>query len=55
MMIGFIVGSISAGRCIARTGRYKILALVGFAVGAVGMFLLARMGIDTTNGDRRAA
>jgi MFS family permease len=50
MMVGFIVSSMISGQVLARTGRYKIMALVGFAVGAVGMFLLARMGVSTTNG-----
>jgi EmrB/QacA subfamily drug resistance transporter len=50
MMMGFIVSSMISGQVLARTGRYKIMALVGFAVGAVGMLLLARMGVNTTNG-----
>ena len=49
MMLGFIVSSIVGGQILSRTGRYKILALIGFAVAAVGMFLLARMDITTTN------
>ena len=51
MMLGFIVSSIVGGQLMARTGRYKILVLVGFAVGAFGMFLLSRMTTSTTNGD----
>jgi EmrB/QacA subfamily drug resistance transporter len=50
MMMGFIVSSMISGQILARTGRYKIMALVGFAVGAAGMLLLARMGVYTTNG-----
>ncbi|MGO8947712.1 MAG: MDR family MFS transporter [Ktedonobacterales bacterium] len=50
MMLGFIVSSIVGGQLMARTGRYKILVLVGFAVGAFGMFLLSRMTTSTTNG-----
>jgi len=51
MMLGFIASSLVGGQLLSRTGRYKILALAGFAVAAVGMFLLSRMTIDTTNGE----
>lgn len=50
MMLGFIVSSLIGGQLLSRTGRYKLLALVGFAVAVVGMLLLSRMGISTTNG-----
>jgi MFS family permease len=43
MMIGFMVSSIVGGQIMSRTGRYKFLALGGFAVAAVGMGLLAQM------------
>ncbi|MGI8857621.1 MAG: MFS transporter, partial [Thermomicrobiales bacterium] len=49
MMIGFIVSSMISGQVLARTGRYKIMALIGFAVGAAGLFLLSRMDIHATN------
>jgi EmrB/QacA subfamily drug resistance transporter len=48
MMLGFIVSSVIGGQLLSRTGRYKVLALVGFAVAAFGMFLLARMDVTTT-------
>jgi EmrB/QacA subfamily drug resistance transporter len=51
MMLGFIVSSIVGGQLLSRTGRYKVLALVGFVVGAVGMFLLSRMTPSTSNGE----
>jgi|SRR5579884_835415 len=51
MMLGFIVSSIVGGQLLSRTGRYKILALTGFAVAAVGMFLLSRMDVTTSNGE----
>ena len=51
MMLGFIVSSMISGQILARTGRYKILALVGFAIGATGLFLLSRLGITATSGD----
>jgi EmrB/QacA subfamily drug resistance transporter len=51
MMLGFIISSIVGGQLLSRTGRYKVLAIVGFLVGAVGMFLLSRMTPATTNGE----
>jgi len=50
MMLGFMASSMISGQILARTGRYKILALAGFAIGAVGLFLLSRMDIHTTSG-----
>jgi MFS family permease len=51
MMLGFIVSSIVGGQLLSRTGRYKVMALVGCVVGAIGMFLLSRMTPATTNGE----
>ena len=50
MMVGFMVSSIVGGQLLSRTGRYKILALVGFAVATAGMFLLSRMDATATDG-----
>jgi EmrB/QacA subfamily drug resistance transporter len=51
MMIGFIISSIIGGQLMSRTGRYKVLAIVGAVIGALGMFLLAHMSPSTTNGE----
>ena len=51
MMIGFMISSIVGGQLLSRTGKYKALALVGFMVAAIGMFLLSRMSPSTTNGE----
>ncbi|WIG59893.1 MAG: putative MFS-type transporter [Ktedonobacterales bacterium] len=51
MMLGFMASSLIGGQLLSRTGRYKILALVGFAVATVGMLLLSRMTLATTNGE----
>lgn len=51
MMLGFIVSSIVGGQIVARTGRYRVVALTGFAVGALGMFLLSRMTSAATSGE----
>jgi MFS family permease len=50
MMFGFMVSSIIGGQILSRTGRYKVLALVGFAVATAGMFLLSRMDASATDG-----
>ncbi len=51
LMIGFMVSSIVGGQLLSRTGRYKALALIGFAVAALGMFLLSRMSVTTSEGE----
>src|SRR5215469_16581569 len=51
LMLGFMFSSIVGGQLLSRTGRYKILAIFGFAVAAVGMFLLSRMAVTTTQGE----
>ncbi|HEX6543292.1 MAG TPA: MDR family MFS transporter [Ktedonobacterales bacterium] len=51
LMIGVIISSIIGGLLLARTGRYKVLALLGLALAAVGMFLLSRMGLRATEGE----
>ncbi len=51
MMGAFIFSSIVGGQLLSRTGRYKVLAIIGFAVAAVGMFLLSRMAVTTTQGE----
>jgi len=48
LMIGAIITSIGAGQLLARTGRYKAVVIVGFAITVAGTFLLYRMGVATT-------
>jgi len=50
MMLGFIASSVIGGQLMSRTGRYKFLALVGFAVAIVGMWLLSQMSVSTSEG-----
>lgn len=50
MMLGFMFSSIVGGQLLSRTGRYKILAIFGFVVAALGMFLLSRMDASTGGG-----
>ncbi len=50
MMLGFIFSSIVGGQILSRTGHYKILAIFGFIVAALGMFLLSRMSATVSEG-----
>jgi EmrB/QacA subfamily drug resistance transporter len=47
MMFAMIASSILGGQAIARTGRYKLMAIGGLSVAAGGLFLLSGMGPDT--------
>ena len=49
MMIGVIIVSIISGQLLSRTGRYRILAIVGTAAITVGMYLLSTMTVATGN------
>ena len=51
LLMGAVVGSAGAGQLIARTGRYKLLAITGSVLSTFGMFLLSRMDKDTANGE----
>jgi EmrB/QacA subfamily drug resistance transporter len=44
---GLLLTSISAGRLITRTGRYKIFPLVGTVLVSLALFLLSTMGTAT--------
>ena len=48
LMGGLMTASITSGRIISRTGRYKVWPVTGMAVGAAGMFLLSLMDAGTT-------
>lgn len=50
MMLGFMFSSIVGGQFLSRTGHYKILAILGFIIASVGMFLLSRMTATTSEG-----
>ncbi|MDO8673480.1 MAG: MDR family MFS transporter [Dehalococcoidia bacterium] len=51
MMLGVMASSIMGGQLLARTGRYKVLALGSFVVAGVGMFLLSTMTIATSQNE----
>jgi EmrB/QacA subfamily drug resistance transporter len=48
MMIGSAGMSVLAGTLVSKTGRYRLFPIVGGAVMTVGMFLLTKLGVDTT-------
>lgn len=50
MMLSMIVTSIGSGQLISRLGRYRIFAITGIVTTTFGLFLLSRMGVDTTYG-----
>ncbi|RMI35772.1 MDR family MFS transporter [Nocardia stercoris] len=47
MVVGLMIGSVSSGQMISRTGRYRIFPVVGSALITVGMFLLHLLTPDT--------
>jgi len=49
LMLGAVIGSITAGQTISRTGKYKALALAGTVLVAGGMVLFARMDLTTSS------
>ncbi len=49
LMFGMIIASILSGQIISKTGSYKKLAIISFAIGTVGMFLLSTLTQNTTN------
>jgi EmrB/QacA subfamily drug resistance transporter len=51
MMLGMVVASATSGQISSRLGRYRVLGSLGAAVMAFGMFLLSRMGADSTQGE----
>jgi len=48
LMLMLTAGSILSGWLTSRTGRYKVLAILGLAIMTCGMVLLGRMGMSTT-------
>jgi EmrB/QacA subfamily drug resistance transporter len=48
LMMGAVVGSVIGGQALSRTGRYKVVAMLGSTFVAMGMVVFARMGVATT-------
>ena len=51
LMGGWVIASIISGQLLSRWGRYRILALVGAALAAVGMFLMAQIQVSTSQAE----
>lgn len=47
MMLTLVISSAIAGQLISRTGKYRILGIVGMVLVTLGMFLLYTMTMDT--------
>jgi EmrB/QacA subfamily drug resistance transporter len=47
MMLGVVAASVTGGRLISRTGRYKVFPLLGCALSAAGLWLLSLLDADT--------
>ena len=48
LMLGSTVTALIAGRVTTKTGRYKALPIIGAGIMAVAMYLLTRLGVDTS-------
>jgi len=48
MMAGMMATSITSGRIISRTGRYKIFPMIGTVLMSIGLFLLSTMGVGVS-------
>jgi EmrB/QacA subfamily drug resistance transporter len=47
LMLGVVTSSISSGRLITKTGRYKAWPVAGTAIVTVGLWLFSTMGVGT--------
>lgn len=47
LVLGIMSMSITSGRMIARTGRYKVWPVLGITLMIIGIGLLSRIGLDT--------
>ena len=48
LMLGSTVTSLISGQVTSKTGRYKILPIIGAVIMTLGIYLLAHVGVDTT-------
>jgi MFS family permease len=48
MMVGSMVTSVLAGQLTSKTGKYRIFPIIGGLGMAAGMFLLSRIGVNTS-------
>ncbi len=48
LMVGILASSIGSGRVISRIGRYKMFPIIGTGLMAVGIYLLSRLQVGTS-------
>ncbi|GGP02731.1 MFS transporter [Nonomuraea glycinis] len=48
MVVAMLMASISSGKIVTRTGKWKAYPVVGLALVSVGMFLLSQLHVDST-------
>ena len=48
MMAGIVGGSIASGQISSRTGKTRILGLLGLSIASVALYLLTRVTVDTS-------
>jgi len=51
LMLTSVAGSIVSGQLVSRLGRYKWIAIVSMVVSVVGVILLVRLNVHSTNND----
>ncbi|HVQ44847.1 MAG TPA: MDR family MFS transporter [Candidatus Saccharimonadia bacterium] len=50
LMVGIVFGSIVSGQIVSRTGKYRIIGLIGFATSTLGLLLLSHITTASTAG-----
>ncbi|USQ75427.1 MDR family MFS transporter [Ornithinimicrobium cryptoxanthini] len=55
MMLGLIVVGIVTGFLVTKTGRYKEFMLLGVAVVAIGLWMLTRLGVESSEWELAAS
>ncbi|MDB5244216.1 MAG: Multidrug resistance protein [Parcubacteria group bacterium] len=48
LVLGLMLASVSSGRIISRTGKYRVFPIIGTVLTAYGIWLLSHVGIDTS-------
>lgn len=51
LMLGLIFSSIITGQIVSRTGKYKLLTILGLAIIPIALYLLSGMNPQTTQGE----
>jgi len=48
LLFGLILGAITAGQVVGRTGRWKLILLIGMSLGVLGMVMLTTVGATSS-------